>query len=97
MHFMLENAVIAPESLDGLAMRLAELRYLRTQMPIEHFYRGEEASWQAELENTETALLGFDSNAVGAAISKWVQQVEKGEHVVPEFNGTFMETSSPYG
>ena len=93
----LENAVIAPESLDGLAMRLAELRYLRTQMPIEHFYRGEEASWQAELENTETALLGFDSNAVGAAISKWVQQVEKGEHVVPEFNGTFMETSSPYG
>lgn len=93
----LENAVIAPESLDGLAMRLAELRYLRTQVPIEHFCRGKETSWQTELENTETALLGFDSIAVEAVLSKWVQRVEEGEHSVPEFNGVSMQTSSSYG
>jgi hypothetical protein len=86
----IENAVIAPESLDGLAMRLVELRYLRTQVPIEHFCRGEATSWQIELENTETALLGFDSSVVETALNKWLQRVEKGEHSVPEFNGDSM-------
>lgn len=93
----LENAVIAPESLDGLAMRLAELRALRTQTPIEHFYRGEEISWQTEMENTETALLGFHPSAVESALSKWVQRIEEGEHRVPEFNGDSIKNSSSYG
>lgn len=91
-----ENAVIAPESLDGLAMRLAELQYLRTQVPIEHFCRGEQTSWHTELQNTETALLGFDSKAVEPVLSKWVQRIKGGEHSVPEFNGVSIQATSSY-
>lgn len=84
----LENAVIAPEALEGLAMRLAELQHIKSRTPIEHFCRGGDVSWQAELQNTQTALLGFDATSVQAALDKWTLRIEQGEHRVPEFNGS---------
>jgi hypothetical protein len=88
----LENAVIAPEALEGLAMRLAELQYLRSRMPIEHFCRGGEVSWQTELENTGAALLGFEARLVQPTLDKWTRRIEEGEHRVPEFNGISQNT-----
>lgn len=88
----LENAVIAPEALEGLAMRLAELQHIRSRIPIEHFCRGGEVSWQTELQNTETALLGFEATSVQATLAKWSRRIEEGEHRVPEFNGISRRT-----
>lgn len=82
-----EHAVIAPEALEGLSMRLAELQHIRSRTPIEHFFRGGELSWQNELENTETALLGFNGAIVQSHIDKWSQQINEGLHRVPDFNG----------
>lgn len=82
-----ENAVIAPEALEGLAMRLAELLYIKNRTPIEHFHRGGDVSWQTELQNTETALLGFDAATVQSTLNKWMQLIEEGKHRAPEFNG----------
>ncbi|AXW02235.1 hypothetical protein CJO81_16610 [Ralstonia solanacearum] len=80
----LENAVILPESLSGLCKRLAELRSLHASMGISAF---QESSFPEEIENTEIALLAFDSDAVHQHLRDWEYRIAKGKHRVIEFDG----------
>jgi hypothetical protein len=73
----IENAVILPESLDGLAMRLAELLYLQASMPTATFA---ETSFAEELHNTQVALLGFEPSAVSEAVERWQRRIAEGAH-----------------
>lgn len=73
----IENAVVLPDSLDGLAMRYAELMHIKGQMPVATF---RETSFQEELENTELALLGFDPVRVSESQGAWRHRIESGAH-----------------
>lgn len=73
----IENAVILPESLDGLAMRSAELLYLQASMPTATFA---ETSFAEELHNTQVALLGFESSVVSEAVQRWQRRIVDGTH-----------------
>lgn len=75
----LENAVILPESLPGLAMRKAELLHLQANMPAAAF---SDTSFDEELHNTEVALLGFDAATVASLLCEWQQRIDNGEHRV---------------
>lgn len=78
----LENAVILPESRSGLAMRKAELLYIRDSIPVGIF---DETSFAEELHNTEVALLGFDAAEVAAMVSDWRKRIASGAHRVVQF------------
>lgn len=78
----LENAVILPESLPGLAMRKAELLHLQSSMPAMAF---SDTSFDEELHNTELALLGFDPTEVSSLLTGWQQRIESGQHRVIHF------------
>jgi hypothetical protein len=78
----IENAVIFKESLDGLAMRWAELMWLKQSIPVLMF---SDNSFQEELENTEAALYVFDPEEVDDLKRKWQQLIRTGEHVPPQF------------
>lgn len=76
----LENAVLLPESLDGIAMRVEELRALQGFIPIETW---SEERYDIELRNNLTALRKFDLNQGLAARKKWARAIFGGEHYVP--------------
>lgn len=80
----LEHAVVLPDSLDGLAMRMAELDWLKEHMPVDAFTGRE---FQNEHDNTAAALAGFDEEAVTRARLKWRTRIAQGEHRVVEFQG----------
>jgi hypothetical protein len=75
-----ENAVLLPESLDGIAMRTEELRALQGFLPIETWI---EEMYEIELKNNLMALRNFDLNQGLAARKKWAQAIAAGEHYVP--------------
>lgn len=79
-----ENAVVLPESLPGLCMRLAELRFLRSGMSVGAFH---ESSFLEELDNTELALLAFNQSQVLHHTKQWEEQISSGAHRVIEFDG----------
>ena len=83
-----KNAVITKESMPGLCMRTAELLFLKSQMPFDSFLLGE---YQLELENTQAALLAFDSNDVQSNILLWTQRINSGTHRPIEFNGKIIK------
>ena len=76
--------MLLPESLDGLCMRMAELRYLRENMPTATFI---ESSFPEEHANTEAALSAFDEQAVRAAVKDWELRIQDGRHTVLVFDG----------
>lgn len=78
----LENAVILPESIDGLAMRFAELEYLKDNMSLVAF---SESSFAEELENTSVALMGFDAQLVEQTLAHWRALIRSGQHRPPQF------------
>ncbi|MDQ0140972.1 hypothetical protein [Cupriavidus necator] len=80
----LENAVIFPDSMDGLCKRLAELRFIKSQMPSIAFL---ESSFGEETENTELALACFDAERVRDLLADWEKRIASGEHRVIEFDG----------
>jgi hypothetical protein len=80
----LEHAVIFPDSISGLAKRLAELRHIRTQMSAVAF---SESSFGKELENTRLALKHFDAQEAQALLASWEQHIASGKHRVIEFEG----------
>lgn len=86
----LENAVVLPESLEPLAMRVAEIEYLRTQMSVEAYVQ---SSYPEELDNTRLALQNFAEAEVQAAYSQWVKRIQQGAHVVPLFDGRLPEAA----
>lgn len=75
-----EHAVLLPESLDGIAMRVEELRALQGFLPIETWI---EERYEIELKNNLMALRKFDLNQGLAARKKWAQAITAGEHYVP--------------
>jgi hypothetical protein len=76
----LENAVLLPESLDGIAMRVEELRAMQGFLPIGTWA---EDRYDIELKNNLTALRKFDLNKVLASRKKWAHLIACGEHYVP--------------
>jgi hypothetical protein len=76
----LENAVLLPESIDGIAMRVEELRALQGFLPIDTWI---EERYDIELKNNLMALRKFDLNQGLAARKKWAQKLACGEHYVP--------------
>ena len=78
-----ENGVIMPESLEGLAMRMADLQWLKKNMAIDAFIARE---YQQEYDNTELALMSaFDTNIVVKAIAAWEVKITAGIHRPVEF------------
>lgn len=76
----LENAVLLPESIDGIAMRVEELRALQGFLPIETWV---DERYDIELKNNLMALRKFDLNQGLEARKKWAQAIAAGEHYVP--------------
>ncbi|WP_155638534.1 hypothetical protein [Burkholderia cepacia] len=80
-----EHAVIFPDSLPGLAKRLAELQHIRSHMATPAFMA---SSFPQELDNTRLALTYFDTRSVQLAVSQWEQKIATGEHRVIDHDGT---------
>jgi hypothetical protein len=80
----LENGVIFPDSLPGLAMRLAELRYIKANVSSVAFL---ESSFGEELENTEFALRHFDPQEVATMVAEWESRISMGTHRVIDLDG----------
>jgi hypothetical protein len=76
----LENAVLLPESLDGIAMRVEELRALQGFLPIGTWA---EDRYDIELKNNIMALRKFDLNRSLVARQKWARAIAAGKHYVP--------------
>lgn len=76
----LENAVLLPESIGGIAMRVEELRALQGSLPIETWV---EERYDIELKNNLMALRKFNLNQGLAARKKWAQTIASGDHYVP--------------
>jgi len=79
-----EHAVIFPDSLHGLAKRLAELRAIRSRMSTVAFL---ESSFGEELENTELALRAFDTTQVAEEVRDWEARIRNGLHRVVDHDG----------
>lgn len=75
-----ENAVLLPESLDGIAMRVEELRALQAFLPIGAWV---EDRYDIELKNNLVAMRKFDLNQSLTSRQKWARSIAAGEHCVP--------------
>lgn len=75
-----ENAVLLPESYDGIAMRVEEILALKANLPIETWIN---ADYPIELKNNLAALRLFDLNLVLKSRRKWAAAIASGEHLVP--------------
>lgn len=75
-----ENAVLLPESFDGIAMREAELITMQATMPATTWV---EEKYDVELENQKLALRRYELNQVMQARRKWSSAIASGDHVVP--------------
>jgi hypothetical protein len=80
----LENAVILPDSLAGLAKRMAELRYIKSNVSATAFM---ESSFGEETENTGFALAHFDQQQAHSLIAEWERRIAAGEHRVIDLDG----------
>lgn len=74
-----ENAVIFPDSLDGLCKRLTELEDIQKNISVSAFL---ESSFGEEMENTRMALECFAPADVEAALQKWREAIAQGRHRV---------------
>ena len=75
-----ENAVLLPESYDGIAMRVEEILELQACLPIETWLN---ADYPLELKNNLAALRLFDPNLVLKSRQRWAHAIANGEHYVP--------------
>jgi hypothetical protein len=79
-----ENAVIFPESLNGLGKRFVELEYIKRNISLSSFL---ESSFGEELENTRTALGCFDAAEVQRFVQHWESEVAHGRHLICDLEG----------
>lgn len=79
-----ENAVIFPDSLDGLCKRLCELEYIQKNISVSAFL---ESSFGEEMDNTRIALACFDTGAVESAMKKWAEAIAQGRYRVIDLEG----------
>jgi hypothetical protein len=75
-----ENAVLLPESIDGLCMRAEELTNIQTAIPISSWLQSQ---FQEELDNILSALSLYDEQAVRQSRSKWAEAISTGSHRIP--------------
>ncbi len=75
-----DNAVLLPESLDGIAMRVEELLTIQGVLPIEVWV---DEQYDLELKNNLIAMSKFDHKKGLSARDKWAQSIANGEHYVP--------------
>lgn len=75
-----DNAVLLPESLDGIAMRVEELLTIQGVLPIEVWV---DEQYDLELKNNLIAMSKFDHKEGLSARDKWAQSIANGEHYVP--------------
>lgn len=75
-----ENAVLLPESYDGIAMRVEEILELQACLPIETWLN---ADYPVELRNNLAALRLFDPDLVLKSRQRWANAIAHGEHYVP--------------
>lgn len=80
----LDHAVILPDSVTGIAKRLAELRSIRSGMSTVAFL---ESSFSEEMENTELALGAFDPVTVAEQFTEWESRIMSGLHRVIDLDG----------
>ncbi|WP_354086938.1 hypothetical protein [Burkholderia ambifaria] len=80
-----EHAVIFPDSLPGLAMRMAELSFIRTHMSMTAFM---ESTFGQEISNTQLALSYFEKDKVESHLRYWEQQIANGTHRVIDHDGS---------
>lgn len=75
------NARFLPDSLDGIAMRVEELRVMSDYLPLDTWLRGE---FESELEAGEYLLADlYPQHEVDKARVHWRGMVQSGKHVVP--------------
>lgn len=75
------HAKFLPESLDGIAMRVEELRAMFDHLPRETWLRGE---FDAELGAGEYLLESlYQEDFVAGSRKKWKNRIASGEHLVP--------------
>lgn len=75
-----ENAVLLPESYDGIAMRVEEILELQACLPIETWLN---ADYPLELKNNLAALRLFDADLVIKSRQRWAHAIANGQHYVP--------------
>lgn len=74
------EGVILPESFDGVAMRVEELRAIQNTISVEAWLTSD---FPQELTNGLNALKLFPVDKVGTAMERWAQAIASGEHRVP--------------
>lgn len=72
-----ELGILLPTSLDGVAMRRAELEWQEANLPISAIAT---KIFRDEVERTRLHLLCFDDLAVEAAVAHWKAKIASGEH-----------------
>lgn len=81
-----QHAVIFDDSMDGIALRLAELISIKSRIPLSTWHA---SSFERELVITEETLTLFDSHLVQQAVDKWKTEIECGRHVPMMFEGSY--------
>lgn len=79
-----ENAVILPESLSGLCMRIEEIEFMKSEMSSVAFA---ESDYLEELQNTQIAISLFEPEIATLHRTKWRQRILDGKHRVIRFDG----------
>lgn len=76
-----------PESVDGVAMRVEELKAIQKAISVEAWLTSD---FPQELTNGLNALKIFPVNNVRVAIEKWAQAISSGTHRAPGM-GSFIK------
>ncbi|RIX44668.1 MAG: hypothetical protein D3M94_14370 [Rhodocyclales bacterium GT-UBC] len=78
-----EHAVILPESLPGIAMRMEELEAIKGATPAGDWFKSQ---FPDEFKNGQDVLRLFPADAVRAERLRWAQAISDGSHHVPGLN-----------
>lgn len=86
------HAVILPESISGIAMRVEELEVMQNTLPVGIWI---ESRFPEELRNGLDILKLFSSNEVRKAREHWAQAIATGSHYIPglHLTGNLKETT----
>lgn len=81
-----ENAILLPDSYDGIAMRVAELEFLRANTPVTVWTN---SSFLEELANAESVLELYDPARVEERLVHWRGEIEAGQHKAITWEGAY--------
>lgn len=72
-----QNAILLPDSYDGIAMRVSELEYLRDDTPVPVWVN---SLFPEELSNAFAILEQYDHQKVTARLDHWRSEIKEGRH-----------------